>query len=143
VTVRLPPTPPPSSAATRRAMKGNRRVDTKPEMALRRALHAGGLRYRKDHVVLAGAIRVRVDVVFPRKRVAVFVDGCYWHGCPQHGRMPTRNADYWQAKIARNRDRDRRVTDALAADGWHVVRVWEHEPAAQAAARVLGALSGA
>lgn len=124
-------------------MTGNRRADTAPELALRRLLHARGLRYRKDHRVDAGGVRATADVVFPRARVAVFVDGCYWHGCPQHCRMPARNVAYWEAKIGRNRERDRRTTAALKDAGWTVVRVWEHESPEQAAAQVVTALSAA
>jgi DNA mismatch endonuclease (patch repair protein) len=123
-------------------MQGNRRVDTSPEIALRRLLHASGLRFRKDFRVMAGDVRAQADVVFPRQRLVVFIDGCYWHGCPEHFRMPARNADYWQAKIARNRARDLRLTEALTDGGWRVMRVWEHEPAAQAASRIHEALSG-
>jgi DNA mismatch endonuclease, patch repair protein len=123
-------------------MRGNRRVDTSPEVALRRRLHADGLRFRKDYRLAAGDVHARADVVFPRQRVAVFLDGCYWHGCPEHCRMPARNADYWQAKIARNRARDARITKALTDEGWHVVRIWEHEALEQAALRVREALSG-
>jgi DNA mismatch endonuclease (patch repair protein) len=123
-------------------MQGNRRVDTSPEIALRRLLHAGGLRFRKDYPVAVGDTQARADVVFPRQRVAVFLDGCYWHGCPEHCRMPARNAEYWQAKIARNRARDARITKALTDEGWRVVRIWEHEALEQAAFRVREALSG-
>jgi DNA mismatch endonuclease (patch repair protein) len=123
-------------------MQGNRRVDTAPEIALRRLLHADGLRFRKDYPVVVADAQVRADVVFPRQRVAVFLDGCYWHGCPEHCRMPARNADYWQAKIDRNRTRDARITKALTDEDWRVVRVWEHEPLEQAAFLVREALSG-
>jgi DNA mismatch endonuclease, patch repair protein len=138
----LPPTPPASDEATRRAMRGNRRVDTLPEVTLRQLLHASGFRFRKDYRVAEGDIQVRADIVFPRQRLAVFIDGCYWHGCPEHCRMPTRNAEYWEAKIARNRARDTRVTKSLTDSDWRVLRIWEHEPAAQAALRVQEALSG-
>lgn len=138
----LPPTPAASDAATRRAMQGNRRVDTKPEVALRRALHAMGLRFRKDQAIQADGARVRADVVFSRARVAVFVDGCFWHGCSSHCRIPTRNRDYWKAKIDRNRARDEHVGAALEAAGWHVIRIWEHEPIIEAVGRVRRALSG-
>jgi DNA mismatch endonuclease, patch repair protein len=118
-------------------MKGNRRADTKPEVALRGALHARGLRFRKDHLVRTpGGARAKVDVVFPRARLAVFMDGCFWHGCPQHGSSPKANSDYWSAKIAGNRERDQRVTAALEADGWTVLRLWEHELLADAVERV-------
>ena len=122
-------------------MQGNRRADTAPEVALRRFLHAEGLRFRKDHRITVGNVRVQADIVFPRQRVAVFVDGCYWPGCPEHCRMPTRNAEYWQAKIARNRARDKRTNKALTGNGWCVLRVWEHEAPEQGAARVRAVLS--
>jgi DNA mismatch endonuclease, patch repair protein len=124
-------------------MQGNRSTDTAPEVDLRRALHASGLRFRKDFVVRVDAARTKADVVFTRRRVAVFIDGCFWHGCPKHCRMPTRNRDYWEAKIGRNRERDERITVALMAAGWRVVRIWEHEPIEQATARVRAALSAA
>jgi DNA mismatch endonuclease, patch repair protein len=114
-------------------MKGNRRADTKPELALRSALHARGLRFRKDLLVRASnGTRVKADIVFTRRRLAVFVDGCFWHGCPEHGHTPKANSHYWAPKLKRNRDRDARVTAALDADGWKVLRIWEHEPLADA-----------
>lgn len=116
-------------------MRAIRRSDTRMEVAVRSLLHRSGLRFRKDLVVLAAGMRVRPDIVFTRARVAVFVDGCYWHRCPEHGRLPKRNLDYWLPKLARNEERDRASDQALAEDGWEVVRVWEHqEPAAAAAA---------
>jgi DNA mismatch endonuclease (patch repair protein) len=122
-------------------MQGNRRVDTAPEINLRRALHASGLRFRKDFVVKANGTRAKADIVFTRRRLAVFIDGCFWHGCPTHCRMPLRNRDYWEAKIGRNRERDDLVTAALEVGGWRVIRIWEHERIEQATARVLAALS--
>ena len=99
-------------------MRANRRSDTKPELALRRALHAPGYRYRKDYRLdLAGA-RVRPDIAFTARRVAVFVDGCFWHCCPQHGTQPANNTWYWEPKLARNVERDRAADAALAAAGW-------------------------
>ncbi|MGH2910913.1 MAG: very short patch repair endonuclease [Solirubrobacteraceae bacterium] len=138
----LPTTPRASDEATRRAMRGNRRVDTLPEVRLRQLLHASGFRFRKDYRVAEGDIQVRADIVFPRQRLAVFIDGCYWHGCPEHCRMPARNAEYWEAKIARNRARDTRVTKSLTDNDWRVLRIWEHEQAALAVLRVQEALSG-
>jgi DNA mismatch endonuclease (patch repair protein) len=91
---------------------------------------------------VAGQVRVRPDAVFPRARIAVFLDGCYWHACEEHGTRPASNTDYWLPKLARNVARDRRVDDALAAAGWTVVRVWEHESAAAAADRVAGLVLG-
>jgi DNA mismatch endonuclease, patch repair protein len=136
----LPTTPAASSAATRKAMQGNRRVDTAPELALRRLLHRAGLRYRVDYPIEIGGRKARPDVVFTRRRLAVFLDGCFWHGCPQHCRLPTSNRDYWIAKIERNRDRDARTSAALEAAGWRVIRAWEHEPPDEVVGRVLGAL---
>lgn len=118
---RLPPDP-----ATRRSMLGNVRRDTKPELALRRALHARGLRYRVDLPVPTAGRTVRPDVVFTRARVAVFVDGCFWHGCPVHATYPKRNADYWIPKLAANRARDEATNARLAAAGWTVLRFWAH-----------------
>lgn len=107
-------------------MKGNRRRDTAPEMAVRRAVHALGLRYRVDVRPLDGLNR-RADLVFSRARVAVFIDGCYWHGCPDHGTASRTNVEYWSAKIQRNRDRDRETDTLLASAGWIVLRFWEHD----------------
>lgn len=124
-------------------MRGNRRTDTAPEVKLRRALHAGGLRFRKDYAVQGEGVRTRPDLVFTRRRIAVFVDGCFWHGCSTHCRIPTRNQEYWLAKIGRNRERDAATSEALAAAGWGVVRIWEHEPLDVAVARVRAELSTA
>jgi DNA mismatch endonuclease (patch repair protein) len=111
-------------------------------VALRLLLHTDGLRFRKDYRIVAGGVRTTADIVFTRQRLAVFVDGCYWHGCPEHCRMPARHSDYWQAKIGRNRERDQRITAALTDGGWRVLRIWEHEPLEEAASRVRAALSG-
>jgi DNA mismatch endonuclease (patch repair protein) len=121
-------------------MQANRRRDTTPERALRSELHRRGLRYRVDLPVRAGGRTVRPDVVFPRDRVAVYVDGCFWHGCPEHATTPKANAGYWIPKLAENVDRDRRTTNALEAGGWTVLRFWEHVPAADAAATVAETL---
>jgi DNA mismatch endonuclease (patch repair protein) len=118
-------------------MKANRRADTAPELRLRSALHRRGGRFRRDLRLDIDGLRLRPDIVFTRRRVAVFVDGCYWHGCPKHGAKPQANSEYWQAKIARNRERDRRTHAALRAAGWQVVRVWEHEDPELAAERIL------
>jgi DNA mismatch endonuclease, patch repair protein len=122
-------------------MRANRRKDTKPELALRRALHSQGYRYRKDYRLdLASGTRVRPDIAFTARKVAVFVDGCFWHGCPQHGSRPAVNVWYWEPKLRRNAERDRSADAALAAAGWAVVRVWEHEPLDGAVAAVVAAL---
>lgn len=132
----------PTSPAASATGRGNRRRDTGPELELGSILHCRGLRYRRDFPVVAGNIRVRPDFVFRRSQVAVFVDGCFWHCCPTHGAIPRANADYWRPKLARNRERDQEVTSALEKAGWAVVRVWEHEPPAEAAAKVTKALEG-
>lgn len=120
-----------SSALTRRIMLGNRSRDTKPELQIRRRLHALGFRYRVCHRPLPG-LRRQVDIVFTRARVAVEVRGCFWHGCPQHFVAPRTNSEYWRAKIDRNMRRDADTSDRLARAGWTLVTVWEHEDADQA-----------
>ena len=115
-----------SSDGTARSMRSNRGRDTGPELAVRRILHREGLRYRVDYPPLGG--RRRADIVFTRQRVAVFIDGCFWHACPTHGSSPRRNADYWVPKLARNVARDRETDSLLRDSGWTVLRFWEHEP---------------
>jgi len=115
--------------------------DTAPELALRRLLHARGLRYRVDVAPLPG-LRRRADVVFTRARLAVFVDGCFWHRCPLHGTSPRSNAGWWRDKLDRNVQRDRDTDRALSEAGWQVLRVWEHEQPETAAERVHAAWSG-
>jgi DNA mismatch endonuclease (patch repair protein) len=114
-------------------MRAIRRVDTKPEIRLRQLLHAAGLRFRKDHRLDLPGGRVRPDIVFTRRKVAVFVDSCFWHCCPQHGRQPTVNEWYWGPKLARNVARDRKADALLGEQGWQAVRVWEHVDLADAA----------
>jgi DNA mismatch endonuclease (patch repair protein) len=127
---------------TRRAiMKSNRRRDTSTELAIRRAAHQAGLRYRVDFPIrVSGHRPIRPDLVFTRSRVAVFVDGCFWHGCPAHATSPATRARFWADKIATNRERDRRHDEVLASGGWTVVRVWEHEDPGQAVKRIAGAV---
>ncbi|MFG1743651.1 very short patch repair endonuclease [Micromonospora chalcea] len=125
--VPLPPAPPPSSAS--KAMRSNRSADTKPELALRRQLFRRGLRYRVGYRISLPQRVVRPDIVFTRRKLAVFVDGCFWHGCALHCRMPSDPSGYWHQKIGRNKARDMAVNEALGAAGWTVVRVWEHESA--------------
>jgi DNA mismatch endonuclease (patch repair protein) len=121
-------------------MRGNRRADTKPELALRAALFAMGYRYRKDLRLDLPARRVRPDIAFTRRRVAVFVDGCFWHACPEHGSKPKSNEWYWSPKLTKNVERDRAVDDALTAAGWTVLRLWEHVPLPDAVAAVVAAV---
>lgn len=115
-------------------MKAQRRRDTKPEKALRSELWRRGLRYRVDFKVVGG--RRRVDIVFTRARVAVFVDGCFWHRCPVHATVPKANREWWEAKLSMNVDRDRATDEALLQAGWTVIRIWEHERASAAADRI-------
>ena len=129
-----------STPASRAVMQGNRSRDTRPEMAVRRAAHAQGLRYRVDFRPLSDLNR-RADLVFTRARVAVFIDGCYWHGCPEHGTAARSNAGYWSTKIARNRDRDAETDRLLDDAGWTVVRAWEHESVDVVVTRIRCALN--
>jgi DNA mismatch endonuclease, patch repair protein len=114
-----------------------------PERRLRSELHRQGLRFRVDHPINASGLRVRPDVVFTARRVAVFVDGCFWHGCPQHGSFPKANADYWVPKLLRNAERDREIDARLHRAGWQVVRVWEHEDPTAAVERILDVIASA
>jgi DNA mismatch endonuclease, patch repair protein len=123
-----------------RRMRRNPRRDTRPELAVRQLLHARGLRFRVDCPIRLDGLTVRPDVGFPRWQVAVFVDGCFWHGCPQHGNIPQRNLDYWIPKLQRNATRDRRIDAELSRADWHVVRAWEHEPPDLVVDRVVAEL---
>jgi DNA mismatch endonuclease (patch repair protein) len=116
-------------------MQQQRRRDTRPELELRRALHAAGLRYRVERPVIPG-MRRRADVVFGPSKVAVFVDGCFWHMCPEHATAPRTNAEWWREKLERNRQRDRDTDRLLLEQGWLPVRVWEHEDMGEAAVRI-------
>lgn len=130
-----------SSPAKRAIMLANKRTDTKPELALRSELHRRGLRFRKDYRLDLGTVKPRPDVVFTRAKVAVFVDGCFWHSCPNHReKTPKTNIDYWVPKLAQNVERDRKHDAALREAGWAVVRVWEHVDVAEAADLVASAL---
>ena len=115
------------------------RRDTSPEMELRRALWRIGLRYRVQYKV-PGIPRRKVDIAFPGKKVAVQVDGCFWHGCPEHATVPVTNADYWRPKLARNIERDRETTAMAEAEGWTVLRIWEHVPPEEAVRLIVRAL---
>lgn len=121
-------------------MRANPRRDTKPEVAARLALHAHGLRFRKNHPIRLESRMVTPDVVFTRRKVAVFVDGCFWHRCPIHGTEPKANTSYWKPKLDRNVARDRDVDQALTESGWKVIRVWEHESPQDVAATVAQAV---
>ncbi len=112
-----------------------RQKGTRAELDLRRALHARGLRFRVQVPLLIKPRRT-VDIVFPSSRVVVFVDGCFWHGCPLHATWPKVNADFWRTKIEANRARDADTDDRLIALGWETVHVWTHEPPTEAAERI-------
>lgn len=132
----------PSWAATpesRRRMQGQRQHDTKPELAIRSLLHKRGRRFRLQ-VRPSPEMRQRIDIGFMAEKVAVDVRGCFWHRCPEHGTAPTANAHRWAEKLARNVQRDLETEKALAALGWLVVVVWEHEDPEMAAARVDAAV---
>ncbi|MET7294528.1 very short patch repair endonuclease [Streptomyces griseoloalbus] len=128
-----------SSTAVRAAMTANKSRDTKPERQLRSLLYRQGLRYRVDARPIRD-LRRTADLVFPKARVAVFVDGCYWHGCPEHYRPAVKRSRWWQEKIEGNRARDTDTNSRLREQGWTVVRVWEHEAPHLAAAKVISAL---
>ena len=121
----MPAHPGSSGVAASSRMSSARRRDTVPEVALRRALHAAGMRFRVVHPV-PGNRRRTIDIAFTRRRLAVFVDGCFWHGCAEHGTAPRANADWWGEKIATNQSRDRDTDRLLIEAGWSVLRVWEH-----------------
>lgn len=115
-----------SSEAIRKVMQSVPSRDTGPEVALRRKLHARGLRFRKD-ARPEPDIRCKADIVFTRARVCVFIDGCFWHGCPQHFTPPKTNTEWWLEKIEDNIRRDREKTRQLQETGWAILRFWEHE----------------
>lgn len=117
-------------------MSAIKRANTKPELAIRSALHRAGYRFRKDFRLDLGTVKPRPDIVFTRAKVAVFIDGCFWHCCPDHGVQPKRNSEFWARKLARNVERDRQQDAALSEYGWLVVRIWEHEPLDEAVRRL-------
>jgi DNA mismatch endonuclease (patch repair protein) len=120
-------------------MQRQRQRDTQPEVALRSCLHRRGLRFRVNYP-LAGIARRSADIAFPRRKLAIFIDGCFWHGCPEHGTYPKQNAAWWQQKIGENRKRDKDTDARLAAAGWSAVRVWEHEHPYECADRIVARL---
>ena len=121
--------------------RANRKTDSRPELLLRSALHRRGYRFRKNLVIRLAEFTIRPDIVFSLARVAVFVDGCFWHSCPLHGRPPTANVAYWTPKLARNVERDRRADSGLKAAGWSVVRLWEHVELTEATCAVARAVA--
>ena len=138
---KAPSYPAASSPGRSANMRAIRRTDTKPELALRQALHRMGYRFRKDYRLdLDGGARVRPDIAFTARKVAIFVDGCFWHACPDHGSKPSVNQGYWTPKLARNVARDRAADAALELAGWQVIRLWEHVPLGDAVTAVVTAL---
>lgn len=137
------PYPYPSSEAATAVMRGNTRVDTAPEIAVRSVLHRRGLRFRKDLPLRASGRLTRPDIVFTRQRLAVYLDGCFWHQCPEHGTQPRTNSGYWEPKLRRNVERDRDIGRGLEAAGWKVLRIWEHVDPIRAADEIVRALDRA
>ena len=136
------PYPSPTSPTATKKMRSNRRSDTKPEVLLRSLLHQYGLRFRKDYpILLPSGKRVHADIVFTRTKTAVFVDGCFWHCCPEHGTIPKSNQEYWVPKLKQNVDRDRTIDRELQSAGWIVLRLWEHVSPEAAREEVLSALN--
>jgi DNA mismatch endonuclease (patch repair protein) len=139
VTVVVVEPPIPSSVGVSGRMSRQRRRDTKPEVAIRKLLHAWGLRFRVTWPI-PGMPRRSMDVAFPKARVAVFVDGCFWHVCPEHRTSPAANSDWWAKKLAKNQARDIATDEHLHDLGWKVIRIWEHEDPAEAAVRIREAV---
>lgn len=133
-------TPTPLDAQTRERFKRQPRRDTKPELAIRRELHRRGFRFRLDARV-SKSIRSKPDIVFNGAKVAVFVDGCFWHRCPDYGTLPKNNHQWWAEKLCASTERDTRTTATLKAEGWKVIRIWEHEPVNEAVERVAAAVT--
>jgi DNA mismatch endonuclease (patch repair protein) len=129
--------PYPSTPHASAIMRANPSKDTGPELRLRSSLHASGLRYRTNYSIRADERRpILVDVAFTKLRLAVFVDGCFWHACPAHGTMPKANFDYWSQKLSRTLERDRETTARLERAGWTVLRFWEHQEPCEARDRI-------
>ena len=128
-----------ASPTTRRRMRAQARRDTRPELAIRKHLFACGYRYRSSRPQIEG-LRCRPDFIFPRERVAVFVNGCFWHVCPEHATWPTNNAAWWRAKLEGNQARDQRIDASLRELGWEPIRLWEHEATEAAAEKVIAVL---
>ena len=131
--------PPPSSEAALKRMLAAKPRDTAPEKAIRSAIHHRGLRFRID-VRPIKELNRRADIVFRSAKVAVFVDGCFWHGCPIHGTQAKANAEFWHLKIKQNQKRDADTTQRLEQAGWKVIRVWEHDDPVEAAEKIYNAI---
>jgi DNA mismatch endonuclease (patch repair protein) len=129
----------PDKALSRRMSVYPRR-ETRPEVALRSALHRRGLRFRV-HYPVPGSPRRKIDVAFPGAKIAVFVDGCFWHACPEHAVMPKANSEWWAWKLHGNTSRDAETTEMLEQAGWQVIRLWEHQTPEDGAAQVVSMLA--
>lgn len=140
-TFHVPAHPGSTGEAVSRRMSTLKRKDNDAELAVRRLLHAAGYRYRK-HYPVPGLPRRTIDIAFTRAKVAVFVDGCFWHGCPEHGTKPTFNSEWWAVKLTANRARDADTTAHLGAVGWRVVRTWEHRTPEEMLVEVVSVLRG-
>lgn len=126
-----------SSVGRRHNMQANRSRDTRPELALRRLVHASGLRYRGNFAPLPG-LRRTADLVFTRQRIAVFIDGCFWHGCLDHKHEIRQNGEYWTEKLRSNVERDADTNWRLKTAGWTVLRFWEHEDSVEVSTKISG-----
>ncbi|WP_405390591.1 very short patch repair endonuclease [Streptomyces sp. NBC_01102] len=132
----------PSSTGVSARMSRQASRDTAPEVAVRRLLHAAGYRYRINQRV-PGMPRRTIDIAFTRVKVAVMIDGCFWHGCPDHATQPKSNAEWWRSKLDRNRTRDLETTEHLAVAGWTVLRFWEHQSPREVAGRIAETVAAA
>ena len=121
--------PRPATPQVSAVMRANRKTGSRPEQRVRSELHRRGLRFRKNMRIQLDKGSVEVDIAFPARRIAVFIDGCFWHGCKLHGNIPKHNSNYWEAKIKRDSDRDATVTARLTSLGWLPLRFWEHDEA--------------
>ncbi|MFE4538054.1 very short patch repair endonuclease [Streptomyces scopuliridis] len=130
----------PSSPGVSARMSRQPSRDTAPELAVRKLLYASGHRYRLN-VRVPDMPRRTIDVAFTRPKIAVFIDGCFWHGCPQHGTHPKSNVNWWREKLSRNMARDRETTEHLTDAGWIVLRFWEHEAPAEVATKIATAVA--
>lgn len=132
----------PSSPEAQQRMRQVRRRDTPAELALRSALHRRGLRFRVDRAPIQG-VRRKADIVFGPAKVAIFVDGCFWHGCPEHGTLPKANREWWRHKLRNTKQRDLETNRLFEKAGWTAIRVWEHEDPEEAVERVIEAVRAA
>lgn len=126
----------PVSIATRNVMRANKRSSTQPELRIRKLVHASGLRYRIDTKPEKDLNR-RADIVFRQAKVAVFIHGCFWHGCPRHFKSPKTNKRFWQTKIERNIQRDKETRNILRKRGWRVIEIWEHQSSESGARSIV------